>query len=67
MTTQSLIALFESKAEVLEAIGSNDGLDEAILLLIGWMDWMGDDLSENDTAVLSDIGAILYREGSRKK
>lgn len=62
-----LIALFETKAAVIEITEGKDGLDEAIALLASWMSVAENKLSEDDLAVLSDVGAILYKEGLRRR
>jgi len=62
-----LIALFETKAAVIEITEGKDGLDEAIALLASWMSVAENKLSEDDVAVLSDVGAILYKEGLRRR
>lgn len=67
METHPLIDLFQSKAEVLDASGSKEGIDTAITLLAGWMDLAKSKLTEDDIAVLSDIGAILYRHGLARR
>ena len=58
-----LIALFEQSAEVLDATGRKEQLDDAIIKLAGWMELAQDRLTDDDMAVLSEIGAILYRDG----
>ena len=59
------INLFEQQAELLEIQGSAKGLDDAIAQLAAWMDLA--DLSEDDWAVLGEVGGILYREGLRRR
>lgn len=59
------INLFEQQAKLLEIQGSAKRLDDAIALLAAWMDLA--DLSENDWAVLGEVGGILYREGLRRR
>lgn len=60
-----IIKLFETQAEVLDIVGSADAIDDAIAQLAGWMEQA--DLSEDDGAVLGRIGAVLYREGLRRR
>lgn len=67
MRTHPTIELFETKAELLETTGSKEGLDEAISLLAGWIDLAKPHLTEDDLTILSDIGAMLYREGLKKR
>lgn len=61
--THPIINLFQSKAEVLDATQSREGLDDAIALLAGWIEASQGKLTEDDLAVLSDVGAMLYRDG----
>ncbi|MBF1165311.1 hypothetical protein [Burkholderia cenocepacia] len=60
-----IIKLFEAQADVLEIVGSADAIDDAIAQLAGWMGQA--DLSEDDAAVLGHIGAVLFREGLRRR
>lgn len=62
-----LIALFESRAEVLDAAGQDTHPDDAIVKLASWMELAKLRLTEDDVAVLSDIGAILYRDGLKRR
>lgn len=61
------IALFSHQAELLDISGSKAGLDDAIGNLVAWMDAVQDKLSEDDLALLCEIGGILYREGLRRR
>lgn len=67
MDIHPLISLIETKAELLDVTDSQKNLDDAISLLVGWMDVAKHRLSEDDMTVLSDIGAVLYREGLKRK
>jgi len=67
MEIHPLISLIETKAELLDVTDDPKGLDDAISLLVGWMDLAKQRLSEDDMAVLSDVGALLYREGLNRK
>lgn len=60
-----IIKQFEAQAEVLDITGSAEAIDEAIVQLATWMD--GLELSDDDSALLCRIGAILYREGLRRR
>lgn len=60
-----IIKQFEAQAEVLDITGSAEAIDEAIVQLATWMD--GLELSDDDAALLCRIGAILYREGLRRR
>ena len=62
-----LIDLFEQRAALLDVQGSKQGLDEAIAELAAWMDLAHGRLSEDDLAVLGEIGGLLYREGQRRR
>lgn len=59
------IDLFEKTANLLDVQNSAKGLDDAIAQLAAWMDVS--DLSEDDWVVLVEVGAILYREGLRRR
>lgn len=59
------ITLFEKTARLLDVQESSKGLDDAIAQLAAWMDVS--DLSEDDWVVLVEVGAILYREGLRRR
>ncbi len=61
--THPLIALFQDHAEVLDATGRRPGVDGAIVKLTTWMSAAADHLSEDDVALLAEIGAILYQDG----
>lgn len=65
--THPMIALFESHAQALDATGRKTCLDDAITLLAGWMSLAQDHLSENDMAVLGEVGAIMYRDGLNRR
>lgn len=62
-----LIALFENRAEVLDATGQATHADDAIVKLASWMELAKTRLTEDDMAVLADIGAILYRDGLKRR
>lgn len=61
------ISMFEARAELLDIQQSNMGLDDAIGLLAAWMSQSGHKLSEDDIAILNDVGGVLYREGLRRR
>ena len=63
----ALVRQFQAQAEVLDAQGSTESLDEAIAMLASWMELARDHLSEDDQTVLISLGGILYREGLRKR
>ncbi|WP_148716673.1 hypothetical protein [Chitinolyticbacter meiyuanensis] len=58
--------MMQTNAEVLDAIGSTAGVNEALAELVSWMQ-LTKHLTEDDLAVLGQIGAILYREGLRRQ
>jgi hypothetical protein len=61
------LELFELLSLTLDLQGSNEGLDDAIAELAGWMDLARDHLTDDDWAVLGWIGAVLYRERLRRR
>lgn len=61
------IQQFQAAAELLDLQQSRAGLDDAISQLAAWMDLAADHLSEDDAAVLINIGGMLYREGLRRR
>ena len=65
MIDHPIIKQFETHAELLDIGGSVEAIDDAIVQLAAWMD--GLDLSEDDEALLCHIGAVLYREGLRRR
>jgi hypothetical protein len=67
MKINPIIALFQAKAELLDVTNSTEGLDDATALLAGWIGKVSMKLSQDDMTILSDVGAVLYREGLRKK
>lgn len=67
MATHPVIETFQVRAELLDMQGSSAGMDEAIAQLAAWMDLASDRLTEDDGVVLTEIGAMLYRDGLRKR
>lgn len=65
MMDHPVIKLFEARADVLDISGSVEAIDDAIAQLAGWMEYA--ELSEDDAAVLGHIGAVLFREGLRRR
>ncbi|WP_298434844.1 hypothetical protein [Ottowia sp.] len=65
MNDHPIIKLFEDRAELLDIAGSREAIDDAIAKLAGWMSQV--DLDDDDAAVLGHIGAVLYREGLRRR
>ncbi|QOF76051.1 hypothetical protein [Variovorax sp. 38R] len=62
-----IIALFEERAGLLDVQRSKAGLDEAVANLAAWMELARDHLTEDDWAVLGEIGGVLYREGASRR
>lgn len=62
-----IIALFESGAQLLDAEGRQTDLDDAVDGLASWMGLAQDRLTEDDMAVLAEVGVILYRGGLRRR
>lgn len=67
MPIHPMISLFKVKAEVMDATGDRANLDDAISLLAGWIDLEQDGLSEDNMTVLSNIGAIMFREARLRR
>ncbi len=65
MIDHPIIKQFEVHAELLDIGGSVEAIDDAIVQLAAWID--GLDLSEDDETLLCHIGAVLYREGLRRR
>lgn len=58
--THQIIDRFQQSAEMLDLQLSKENLDDAISLLAGSMEMSSRSLSEDDLAVLTRIGGILY-------
>lgn len=65
--THQIIDRFQQSAEMLDLQLSKENLDDAISLLAGWMEMSSRSLSEDDLAVLTRIGGILYRDGLQRR
>lgn len=65
--THPVIAQFQAHAEVMDSTDRRPGLDDAIVKLAGWMFEAGSRLTEDDLTVLTEIGAILYRDGLNRR
>lgn len=65
--THPTIELFQRRAALLDIQGSSKRLDDAIAGLAAWMDLAADHLTEDDRAVLGEVGGVLYREGLRRR
>lgn len=62
-----MIDLFQQRAEMLDMQGSKVTLDDAIGMLAAWMQANEDRLTEDDLAVLGEIGGMLYRDGLKRR
>ncbi len=62
-----LIALFQQRAEILDMQGSKATTGDAIGMLAAWIEANQDRLTEDDLAVLGEIGGMLYRDGLRRR
>ncbi|WP_342616587.1 hypothetical protein [Rhodoferax sp. GW822-FHT02A01] len=62
-----LIALFQQRAEILDMQGSKATAGDAIGMLAAWIEANQDRLTEDDLAVLGEIGGLLYRDGLRRR
>ena len=67
MTPHPLIALFQQLADMLDMQGSKATADDAIGLLAAWIEANRDRLTEDDLAVLGEIGGVLYRDGMGRR
>ncbi|MBI3346966.1 MAG: hypothetical protein HY020_07110 [Burkholderiales bacterium] len=62
-----LVAQFEAGAELLDLQRDRASIDDAVVRLAAWMDLAADHLTEDDQTVLVGIGAVLYRDGLRRR
>lgn len=62
MVDHPIVKQFEAHAELLDISGSAEAIDDAIVQLA-----LSLELAEDDAALLCRIGAILYREGLRRR
>ncbi len=63
MDTLPIIALFEARAEMMDAIEQSADLEDALVKLATWLYESQDLLSDDDMTLLIEVGGILYREG----
>ena len=61
------IKQFEQRAALLDRQDSMWDLDDAMSELAAWMDLARYKLTDDDMAVLGQIGGVLYREGLRRR
>lgn len=61
-----VIAAIQARAELLEILQSPQNLDDALATLAGWIE-MQEKLPEDDLTVLLGVGAVMYREGLRRR
>jgi len=62
-----VIQRFEAQAELLNVQEARESLDDAVVRLAAWIGLAESRLTEDDMAVLVEVGGILYREGLRKR
>lgn len=62
-----LISIFQQRAQLLDAQGSTLGLDDAVWKLAAWASLAQGRLTEDDLALLGEIGGILYHEGLARR
>jgi hypothetical protein len=60
-------AIFQQRAEMLDMQGSKATLEDAIGMLAAWMEANRSNLTEDDLAILGEIGGTLYRDGLTRK
>ncbi len=65
MKVHHVIQQFQNQAEMLDALRTPQGLDDAISELALWMDLKQTELSPDDWTMLVNVGGLLYREGLR--
>lgn len=61
------IAQFEAGAELLDLQMDGATADDAVARLAAWMDLASGHLTAQDEAELTSIGALLYRDGLRRR
>lgn len=62
-----VIAAIQARAELLDIQQSPKNLDDALATLAGWIEMNQEELPEDDLAVLLEVGAVMYREGLRRR
>lgn len=62
-----IIAVFQQRAQMLDMQGSKATSDDAIGLLAAWIETNESKLTEDDLAVLAEVGGTLYRDGLKNK
>ncbi|MDM0046553.1 hypothetical protein QTH91_18835 [Variovorax dokdonensis] len=65
--THHVIKLFEQHAKLLDVQRSHWDLDDSISELAAWIDLTRFKLTDDDMAVLVQIGGLLYREALRRR
>ena len=65
--TSPIIEMFQQHAQLLDAQGARHTIDDAIWKLGAWMTAAQGDLSEDDMALLCEVGGILFNEGLRQR
>ena len=62
-----IIEAIQARAELLDIQQSPQGLDDALATLAGWIEMNQEELPEDDLAILLEVGAVMYREGLRRR
>ena len=65
--TNPIVEMFQQHAQLLDAQGARHTIDDAIWKLGAWMTVAQGDLSEDDMALLCEVGGILFNEGLRQR
>ncbi len=65
--TSPIIGMFQQHAQLQDAQGANHTIDDAIWKLGAWMTVARGELSEDDMALLCEVGGILFNEGLRRR
>lgn len=67
MEFHPIVEQFRAQAEILDVTKSSKSIDDATIQLAIWMDLNADRLSEDDMALLTAVGGILFREGFNRR
>ena len=62
-----VIEAIQARADLLDIQQSPQSLDDALATLAGWIEMNQEGLPEDDLAILLEVGAIMYREGLRRR
>lgn len=67
MKPHPVIQAFQNQAEMLDALQTPQGLEDATSQLALWMDLKQAELSEDDWTMLVNVGGLIYREELRQR